>query len=498
MPEKQRAQTPSAGRCTTSSGDSLGRVSRASLPAGGAHQACRSLGQAERGEILGGEATETVGDASGRRPQRDSFEAILKDDMSDGRPSTSTTLSGSSLDDYIVGKQIGQGAYATVAFGLHKETSKKEKYKLLDPQRRKGVRGEIRLMERLRHPNIVEFHEALDTPKQIYLIMDFVSGGSLHHFLKKRPNRRTDDPLAKRLFFQVCQGIKYLHDRHIVHRDVKLENLLLDEHGTVKIIDFGFSTIVPPGKKLKVFCGTPSYMAPEIVARKEYTGFCADIWAMGVLLYALLCGSFPFRGQNDRDLYRKTPVVNPQGGIVRGVFHIADFVGEGAKSMVNRALTTDMLRRPSVDDLLADAWLSAHREEGAASKPVYQPNSSTTSSLTTCAPSSGTEHSPRSANGSAAHSLAARNGSAPPPAPHLDAPKGATMQAREVKEEKDVARTPTQVSEATITDERYNRRVEEEAISKLERLGYPRRLADDHDDPSSRSVITPQSVWRGP
>lgn len=78
--------------------------------------------------------------------------------------------------------------------------SGEEKYKLLDPQRRKSVRCEIRLMERLRHPNIVEFHEALDTPKQIYLIMDFVSGGSLHHFLKKRPNRRTDDPLAKRSF----------------------------------------------------------------------------------------------------------------------------------------------------------------------------------------------------------------------------------------------------------------------------------------------------------
>ncbi|CAE7596734.1 mrkA [Symbiodinium microadriaticum] len=323
------------------------------------------------------------------------LQMFVHDDMSDGRPSTS--LTGSSLDDYIVGKQIGQGAYATVAFGLHKETSKKvaikiyEKYKLLDPQRRKSVRCEIRLMERLRHPNIVEFHEALDTPKQIYLIMDFVSGGSLHHFLKKRPNRRTDDPLAKRLFFQVCQGIKYLHDRHIVHRDVKLENLLLDEQGAVKIIDFGFSTIVPPGKKLKVFCGTPSYMAPEIVARKEYTGFCADIWAMGVLLYALLCGSFPFRGQNDRDLYRK---------IVRGVFHIPEFVGDGAKAMVQRALTADMARRPTVEDLLSDQWLSAHREDSHASKgsTSYQPNSSTSSTFTTTAPSS-TGQSARESSG---------------------------------------------------------------------------------------------------
>lgn len=485
MPEK-RAQTPTTRPGSSSGGDrsdSIGRVSRVSLPAGGAHQACRSLGQAEqRGEILGGaskDATETV-EVSGRK-QRDSFDALLKDDMSDGRPSTSTTLSGSSLDDYIVGKQIGQGAYATVAFGLHKESSKKvaikiyEKYKLLDPQRRKSVRCEIRLMERLRHPNIVEFHEALDTPKQIYLIMDFVSGGSLHHFLKKRPNRRTDDPLAKRLFFQVCQGIEYLHDRHIVHRDVKLENLLLDEHGTVKIIDFGFSTIVPPGKKLKVFCGTPSYMAPEIVARKEYTGFCADIWAMGVLLYALLCGSFPFRGQNDRDLYRK---------IVRGVFHIPDFVGEGAKSMVQKALTTDMLRRPTVDDLLADAWLSAHREEVHTGKAVaYQPNCSTSSTLTTTAPSSG------SARETSGDSPRSRTYATPPPAPALErGDRGDRDHKEEINGIKDhsVARTATQASEATITDERYNRRVEEEAISKLERLGYPREeIVRQLKDPSS-------------
>jgi len=554
LPERQaRAQTPtrytqSSGAPQTASGlsgtmdlNSSGRSSRVSLPAGGARTAVRSLGQGERGEVLGGglsKETEDIGLVSGSGRQRDSStDALIRDNISESRPSTSTPLTGSSLEDYIIGKQIGQGAYATVAFGLHKESSKKvaikiyEKYKLLDPQRRKSVRCEIRLMERLRHPNIVVFHEALDTPKQIYLVMDFVGGGSLHHFLKKRPNRRTDDPLAKRLFFQVCQGIRYLHDRHIVHRDVKLENLLLDEQGTVKIIDFGFSTIVPPGKKLKIFCGTPSYMAPEIVARKEYAGFCADIWAMGVLLYALLCGSFPFRGQNDRDLYRK---------IVRGVFHIPEFVGEGARGVLHRALTTDMTRRPTVDDLLADAWLSAHREEAHAAKTAsggYQPNSSTSSTATTAAPSSSTGQSARESG--SGESPAARSYPCAPPAPATPAnataaPAAVSSVVRSAGEQKAPAgsgaaavatlaansqsgqerprlsssATPSMAEEApAVTSEggssmpaaleastqpsrpgtavsqgpsatgeerAYSRRVEEEAITKLERLGYPR------------------------
>jgi len=299
----------------------------------------------------------------------------------------------------------------------------------------------------------------------------------------------------------------------------------------VKIIDFGFSTIVPPGKKLKIFCGTPSYMAPEIVARKEYAGFCADIWAMGVLLYALLCGSFPFRGQNDRDLYRK---------IVRGVFHIPEFVGEGARGVLHRALTTDMTRRPTVDDLLADAWLSAHREEAHSAKTAsggYQPNSSTSSTATTAAPSSSTGQSARESG--SGESPAARSYPCAPPAPATPAnataaPAAVSSVVRSAGEQKAPAgsgaaavatlaansqsgqerprlsssATPSTAEEApAVTSEggssmpaapeastqpsrpgtaasqgpsatgeerAYSRRVEEEAISKLERLGYPR------------------------
>jgi serine/threonine protein kinase len=379
---------------------SAGRSS--SLPVGGARQACRSLG----------------------RRGNDSSDGLLNDTGDDSQlPSKGVASSGaSSVDDYSIGKQIGQGAYATVVFGLHKESNQKvaikvyDKYKLLDPQRRRSVRNEIRLMERFRHPNIVAFHEAIDSAKHIHIIMEYIGGGSLHHMLKKRPGRKLEDYSAKRIFYQLCQGIRYLHERQVCHRDIKLENMILedvgsthpDEFGPVKIIDFGFSTIVTPGKKLKVFCGTPSYMAPEIVARKEYPGFCADIWAMGVLLYALLCGSFPFRGQNDRDLYRK---------IVRGVFHVPEHVTDGARHQLLRMLTADMTRRPTLQETLADAWLANHRDElyavAAAAAKVkqekpgcYQPNTSTHSTATTAAPSSEGGANATSGSGAAARSLA--------------------------------------------------------------------------------------------
>jgi len=538
----QSSGTPGHGGACDSNDAGPGRSLRMSLPAGGGRQACRSLGQTQHGtrEDLraefaadGGAAAEAgFGDGG---DLKSSVDGILRDNV----PVEPRSLPSSSLEDYVIGKQIGQGAYATVNFGLHKVTSKKvavkiyDKYKLLDPQRRKSVRCEIRLMERMRHPNIVKFHEALDTSKQIYLIMDYLSGGSLHHFLKKRPGRRVDDHAARQLFFQVSQGIRYMHDRHIVHRDVKLENLLLDETGTVQIIDFGFSTIVPPGKKLKIFCGTPSYMAPEIVARKEYSGFCADVWAMGVLLYALLCGSFPFRGQNDRDLYRK---------IVRGVFSIPEFVGEIVRALLIRVLSTDMHRRPTIEQVLTDNWLASCRDDYtkdkvASSSSGYHPNSSTSSTGTTAAPASSAGPSSSSARDSEtlvqsgvpplmpARSsaqaqqlqLAANSATAMARAPSraaaeseanagaLAACRGAAQfwsEATSASAAAAAAANAADASEPTagggvpgaachsgsvpcepavpqsedppLVEDQSMKRVEEEAMSKLERLGYPR------------------------
>ena len=133
-----------------------------------------------------------------------------------------------------------------------------------------------------------------------------MSGGSLHGYLKTKPNRQMHENEIRFLFRQVVSAISYCHQRNVAHRDIKLENILLnDQKNQVKLIDFGFSTCIPNDKKVKLFCGTPSYMAPEIVSKVEYAGPPADVWALGVLLFALLCGRFPFKGQNDKELYTK-------------------------------------------------------------------------------------------------------------------------------------------------------------------------------------------------
>jgi serine/threonine protein kinase len=127
-------------------------------------------------------------------------------------------------------------------------------------------------MERMNHPNIVKLFETIETRNHVVLIMEYAEAGSLHSFLKSKPNRRCDEEDAKKFMKQCLAGLHYCHTRNIAHRDIKLENLLLQGKGILKIIDFGFSTCIPSEKKVKMFCGTPSYMAPEIVTKKEYIG----------------------------------------------------------------------------------------------------------------------------------------------------------------------------------------------------------------------------------
>ena len=135
--------------------------------------------------------------------------------------------------------------------------------------------------------------------------MENVQGESLHSYLKAKPDRRLTEETVKGIIKQLINVLAYLHQKSVTHRDIKLENILIDKKGQIKLIDFGFCCCSSPDTPLKVFCGTPSYMSPEIVNKREYQGPSADIWATGILTYAMLCGAFPFRGQTDKELYVK-------------------------------------------------------------------------------------------------------------------------------------------------------------------------------------------------
>jgi MAP/microtubule affinity-regulating kinase len=270
--------------------------------------------------------------------------------------------------DYILGKQIGKGSYAIVRQAVHRDTKEQvavkvyDKYRLVDRTKKLGVRREIQIMEKLNHCYVVKLYESLESAKQIQIVMEQVKGLSLLNYLRKQPGRRLGEDEGRRVFRQVLQGMEYCHSQDVVHRDLKLENLLLDESDNVRIIDFGFATCYPD-KKVKLFCGTPSYMAPEIVGRKEYRGQPADVWALGVLLFAMLTGSFPFKGLTDADLYKK---------IQRGVYSVPADVPLPAKYIIEQMLRLDPAQRPSISEVLKDEWFITPEtlEEG---RPAVQP-----------------------------------------------------------------------------------------------------------------------------
>ena len=283
------------------------------------------------------------------------------------------------LTEYEVGAVIGQGAYAVVRTAIYKPTHTPvalktyEKYKLLDPHRKQGVNREIKVLSQMTHPHIVKLRDVIDCPNQLHLALELVPGVPLYRYLRQQPGHRLSETQARDFFREVLSAISYCHNLSIAHRDIKLENVLLDPDSHVKVIDFGFAT--QGDKRSRLFCGTPSYMSPEIVMRREYSAFEADIWALGVMLYAMLCGEMPFRGRNDRDLYTH---------IQRAQFRLPEFVSSGAKGVISAALAKKPEDRPTADSLLNNPWVTGTYVEprgcGVALQPVQPKVLSTHSS----------------------------------------------------------------------------------------------------------------------
>jgi len=254
-----------------------------------------------------------------------------------------------------MGERVGQGAYASVRMGWRKEGGERvavkvyDKHNLTRESRRRNVQREVHVLGKISHPHIVGFHEWFATDRHVYIVLEFVSGGSLQALLRRQPGQRFDEPQGKRLHFQVLCALQYLHARSIMHRDLKLENLLLDASGVVKVIDFGFAVVLPPAQKLKIFCGTPSYIAPEIISGQPYS-LPADIWAIGVLLYVMLSGRFPFKASSQRELYRR---------IVRSSLQVPPELSPQAQHIVQQCLKKDDEQRPSAIALAHDPYYAS-------------------------------------------------------------------------------------------------------------------------------------------
>ena len=259
------------------------------------------------------------------------------------------------LSFYKYGRVIGRGAFGKVNIGLNILTGRIvaiksfNKKNLINESAKNKILYETNLMRGLCHPSVTKILETFECENYMLIIMEYISGGNLQNFVKKR--RKLCEKTAKILFRQIIQGIRYIHSRGIVHRDIKLENILLDLNNIIKICDFGVGKLIKPNTILKDQCGTPIYMAPEILKGNGYKGFPVDVWSAGVALYIMLSGTLPFNKDKDHDL--EYSILNNH------LKEIKDISEEG-NNLLKNILEKDPNKRFTCNQILEHPWLNSN------------------------------------------------------------------------------------------------------------------------------------------
>lgn len=277
-----------------------------------------------------------------------------------GRPQPETSASGKGFNElYRLGKNLGEGAFSVVKEGSHKQSGHSYAIKIvtkskLTQEDEVALQDEIGVLKELKHAHIIRLYDVFDEPQYYYLVTERMMGGELFDRIvaKSYYNEKEARDVCKILF----QAMAYCHSRRVAHRDLKPENLLLlseSNDSEIKIADFGFAKKCPTPKCLTTQCGTPGYVAPEILEGTQYDTK-ADMWSLGVITYILLGGYPPFIEQNQRDLFRK---------IRKGQYEFhAEYWGQvssEAKDLISSMLTVDPDRRISADQALRNSWITA-------------------------------------------------------------------------------------------------------------------------------------------
>lgn len=257
------------------------------------------------------------------------------------------------MQRYEVGRLLGQGTFAKVYYARSLQTSQSVAIKVIDKDKvmRVGlmdqIKREISVMRLVRHPNILQLYEVMATKTKIYFVLEYAKGGELFDKVAKG---KLKEEVARKYFQQLISAVDFCHSRGVYHRDLKPENLLLDENEDLKVSDFGLSALAESKRQdglLHTTCGTPAYVAPEVVNRKGYDGAKADIWSCGVILFVLLAGYLPFHDPNLMEMYRK---------IGKAEFKCPRWFPRELRKLLVRILDPNPDTRISIAKIKANSW----------------------------------------------------------------------------------------------------------------------------------------------
>ncbi|KAK9814362.1 hypothetical protein WJX72_004541 [[Myrmecia] bisecta] len=256
---------------------------------------------------------------------------------------------------YYVGRTLGEGTYAKVKYGQHMDTGEAVAIKVLNKDELiradmvSQIKREIRIMKNLHHPNVVDLKEVVASKDKVYMVMELMAGGEL--FDKVVAEGPFKEEEGRRVLQQLLDGLEYVHKQGIYHRDLKPENVLLSADGSVKLSDFGLGALPTHGREdglLRTTCGTPNYVAPEVLQRNGYEGAPADIWSLGVCLYVVMAGSLPFDEPNLPSLFRK---------ISRADYSTPIWFSPGLCQVLQGMLQPDPEKRATIEQLRQHPWV---------------------------------------------------------------------------------------------------------------------------------------------
>lgn len=285
------------------------------------------------------------------------------------------------MERFELGRLLGNGSFGKVHYARNLESNQSVAIKMMDKEKvlkvglSEQIRREITTMRLVAHKNIVQLHEVMATRNKIYFVMEYVKGGEL--FDKVAKGGKLTEGVAHKYFQQLISAVDYCHSRGVYHRDLKPENLLLDENENLKVSDFGLSALSESKQQdglLHTSCGTPAYVAPEVISKKGYDGAKSDIWSCGVILFVLVAGYLPFQGPNLMEMYRK---------IERGDFRCPSWFSHKLQRLLCKILDPNPSTRVSIQKIRGSTWFRKGPRETLTVKEGTPSENATTKAAAT-------------------------------------------------------------------------------------------------------------------